>query len=95
MVVLEGQGHLQLTEEEHRQVLAMSVSTAERFLRTQSKLRMHGLSTTTPGRLCKAQIPVCMFSPWEEDRPGFVEMERARPLWGPSRWPFFVYAHTD
>lgn len=70
MAVLERQGHLQLTEEEHRQLLAMSLSTAERFLGTQRKPRFHGLSTTTPAPRCKAQLPVRMFSPWEEDRPG-------------------------
>jgi site-specific recombinase XerD len=75
VALLEGQGRLQLTEEERRQLLAMSVSTAERFLRTQRKPRLHGLSTTTPGPWCKAQIPVRMFSPWEENRPGFVEID--------------------
>ena len=75
VALLEGQGRLQLTKEEHCQLLAMSVSTAERFLRTQRKPRLHGLSTTTPGPLCKAQIPVRTFSQWEEDRPGFVEMD--------------------
>jgi hypothetical protein len=75
VVLLEGQGRLQLTEEEHRQLLAMSLSTAERFLRTQRKPHLHGLSTTTPGPLCKSQIPVRTFSQWEEDRPGFVEMD--------------------
>jgi site-specific recombinase XerD len=75
VTLLEQHGHLQLTEEEHRQVLAMSVSTAERFLRTQRKPRLHGLSTTTPGPWCKSQIPVRTFSEWEEDRPGFVEMD--------------------
>ena len=73
--MLERQGHLQLTEEERRQLLAMSLSTAERFLRTQRKPRLHGLSTTTPGPWCKAQIPVRIFSQWEENRPGFVEID--------------------
>src|SRR5579875_694260 len=75
VTLLEQHGHLQLTEEEHRQVLAMSVSTAERFLRTQPKPHVHSLSTTTPGPWCKSQIPVRIFSEWEEDRPGFVEMD--------------------
>jgi len=95
VALLEQHGHLMLTEEERRQLLAMSVSTAERLLRTQRKSRLHGLSTTTPGPWRKAQIPVRTFSPWEEDRPGFVEMERARTLWGPSRWEFFVYLDAD
>jgi site-specific recombinase XerC len=75
VALLEGQGHLMLTEEERRQLFAMSVSTAERLLRTQRKPCVHGLSTTTPGPLCKTQIPVSAFSKWEEDRPGFVEMD--------------------
>ena len=75
VALLERQGRLQLTEEERRQLLAMSVSTAERFLRTQRKPCLHGLSTTTPGLLCKSQIPVRLFSSWEDDRPGFVEMD--------------------
>jgi hypothetical protein len=75
VALLEQHGHLQLTEEERRQLLTMSVSTAERFLRMQRKPRVHGLSTTTPGPCCKSQIPVRTFSPWKEDRPGFVEMD--------------------
>ena len=75
VALLEGHGHLQLTEEERLQLLAMSVSTAERLLRMQHKPRLHGLSATVPGPWRKAQIPVRTFSPWEEDRPGFVEMD--------------------
>ena len=75
VALLEQHGHLRLTEEERRQLLAMSLSTAERFLRTQRKPRLHGLSTTTPGPWSKAQIPVRTFSQWEEDRPGFVEID--------------------
>src|SRR5947209_6899523 len=75
VALLEQHGHLQLTEEEGRLVLAMSLSTAERFLRTQRKPHAHGLSTTSPGPWCKSQIPVCTYSEWEEDRPGFVEMD--------------------
>ena len=75
VTLLEQHGHVCLTEEERRQLLAMSVSTAERFLRTQRKPRLHGLSTTTPSSSGKSQIPVRTFSQWEEDRPGFVEMD--------------------
>src|SRR5258708_29473811 len=75
VALLEQQGYLQLTEEEHRQLLAMSLSTAERLLRTQRKPRLHGLSTTTPGPWHKSQIPVRVFSQWEEDHPGFVEID--------------------
>jgi site-specific recombinase XerD len=75
VAMLEQHGHLMLTEEERRQLLAMSLSTAERLLRTQRKPRLHGLSATAPGPWRKAQIPVRTFSQWEEHRPGFVEMD--------------------
>lgn len=67
---LEQHGHVCLTAEERRQLLAISVSTAERFLRTQRKPRLHGLSTTTPGSSGKAQIPMRMFTQWDENRAG-------------------------
>lgn len=72
---LERRQHLRLTEEERGQVQTMSVATAERFLRTQSKPRVSGFSPTTPGELHKSQIPVRTFAPWEDARPGFVEMD--------------------
>src|SRR6266699_3004008 len=72
---LEQHGHVCLTEEERRQLLAMSVSTAERFLRTQRKPCLHGLSATTPSSSGKSQTPMRTFSEWDEDRPGFVEMD--------------------
>jgi hypothetical protein len=75
VTLLERLGREHLAEEDRRQLLAMSVSTAERLLRAQRKPRLHGLSNTTPGQPCKALIPVRMFSQWEEDRPGFVEMD--------------------
>jgi hypothetical protein len=61
MALLEQHGHLMLTEEERRQLLTMSLSTAERLLRTQRKPRLHGLSATAPGPWRKAQIPVRTF----------------------------------
>src|SRR5260370_31694404 len=75
VTLLEHCGHLQLTAHTRQQLLTMSVSTAERFLRTQRKPGLHGLSTTTPGLLRKAQIPVRLFAPWEQDQPGFVEID--------------------
>jgi site-specific recombinase XerC len=73
--LLERCGHLRLTEEHRRQVLAMSVSTAERLLRSQEKPVLHGFSLTTPDPLRKEQLSIRTFSPWQEDQPGFVEMD--------------------
>jgi site-specific recombinase XerD len=73
--VLERDGHLRLGEEQRRQLLAMSVRTAERLLSTQRRPTPHGLSTTKPGTLLKHQIPIRTFSQWDDHRPGFLEAD--------------------
>ena len=78
---LERHEHLHLSEECRSQLLSMSAATADRLLRSQRKLVKRGLSTTRSGTLLKQQIPVRTFAEWEETRPGFLEAERARPLW--------------
>jgi hypothetical protein len=60
--VLERDGHLQIGEEQRRQLLAMSVRTAERLLSTQRRPTPHGFSTTKPGTLLKHQIPIRTFA---------------------------------
>jgi hypothetical protein len=73
--LLERDGHLQLDEEHCRQLLAMSVRTAERLLSTQRRPTPHGISTTKPGTLLKHQIPIRTFAQWDDDRPGFLEAD--------------------
>ncbi len=57
-------------------LLAMSPATIDRCLK---KVRFtsprHGLSTTKPGALLKQAIPIRTFTPWEEERPGFLEID--------------------
>jgi hypothetical protein len=60
--VLERDGHLQLDEEHRRQLLTMSIRTAERLLSTQRRPSPHGISTTKPGTLLKHQIPIRAFA---------------------------------
>lgn len=43
--------------------------------RTGQMGSLQTLSTTIPGPCCKAQIQVLTFFQWEENRPGFVEMD--------------------
>ncbi|HEU5376897.1 MAG TPA: transposase family protein, partial [Ktedonobacteraceae bacterium] len=75
VAMLEKRGHLQLSETERRQLLAMSVSTVERYLRTQRKPSLQSLSATVAGSLRKDQILVRIFTSWDEQHPGFVEMD--------------------
>jgi len=78
---LERHEHLHLTEECRKQLLSMSAATADRLLASQRKLDRPSLSTTRAGTLLKQQIPIRTFQEWNEARPGFLEAERARPLW--------------
>ena len=73
---LEAEGVLRLEPVERGLLIAMKAATIDRRLQPfRSQLRPHGLSTTKPGTLLKQQIPVRTFTPWEEERPGFVEID--------------------
>ena len=69
-------GHLKLKHEIRKQLLCMSIATIDRCLRpARFKKLGRGLSTTKPGALLKNQIPVRIYTPWEEEKPGFMEID--------------------
>ena len=73
---LERCNELNLPPEIKILLMRMSRSTIDRCLK---KARFthprHGLSTTKPGSLLKKAIPVRTFTPWEDERPGFLEID--------------------
>lgn len=74
--VLERCGELQLPAETKRLLLQMSSATLDRCLGpVRFEHPSHGLSTTKPGSLLKKAIPVRTFTPWDEDKPGFLEID--------------------
>jgi len=73
--VLERCGELQLSEQTKALLLQMSRSTIDRCLGPARFEHPHGLSTTKPGSLLKKAIPVRTFTPWDEDKPGFLEID--------------------
>lgn len=73
--VLERCGELQLTEQTKALLLQISRSTIDRCLGPARFAHPHGLSTTKPGSLLKKAIPVRIYTPWDEDRPGFLEID--------------------
>lgn len=74
--VLERHGHLVVTGEVRRQLLALSPATADRLLRSfRQRDGMRGISTTKPGALLKRQIPIRTFAEWDDARPGFLEAD--------------------
>ncbi len=87
---LERHGHLLLTPEVRRQVLALSPATADRLLRPLRQ-RVRGLSTTKPGRLLKHQVAVRTFAEWTDARPGFLEADLVAHCGG---WTEGAFLHT-
>ena len=73
---LEECGEISLTQEVKAQLLSMSRSTIDRRLQpARIKEKKRGLSTTKPGALLKRQIPVRIYTPWDEQQPGFLEID--------------------
>ncbi len=92
--VLERCGELQLPAETKRLLLQMSSATIDRCLRpARFEHPSHGLSTTKPGSLLKKAIPVRTFTPWDEDHPGFLEIDLVAHC-GESMEGQFLYTLT-
>ncbi|TLM99174.1 DDE-type integrase/transposase/recombinase [bacterium] len=73
---LESCNELSLPEETKRLLLSMSRSTIDRCLkRARLITAQHGISTTKPGSLLKQAIPIRTFTPWNEEQPGFLEID--------------------
>jgi len=73
---LEACGELVLSEEHKAALLRMSPATMDRCLKEcRYRTKKHGLSTTKPGSLLKSQIQVRIFTPWDEEHVGFMEVD--------------------
>lgn len=69
-------GEIKVTKEEKRLLLQISSATVDRLLKAdRKKFQIKGRSGTKPGPLLKHQIPVRIFTPWDEQTPGFVEID--------------------
>jgi hypothetical protein len=67
---------LDLSTETQALLFAMSPATIDRCLKkARFTTPQHGISTTKPGTLLKAAIPIRTFTPWEEEHPGFLEID--------------------
>ena len=74
--ILRRHGDSTMTAEIEARLCQMSPSTIDRLLRfwRQSRGR-RPLTTTKPGSLLKSSIPIRTFTDWQEDRPGFLEVD--------------------
>ena len=58
------------------QLCRISPSTIDRLLRPYRRLGgRRGLTTTSPGNLLKNSIPIRTFADWQENKPGFLEID--------------------
>ncbi len=75
IVVLERHQELILEEHIKAKLLTISRASIDRCLKSARFEHRKGLSTTKPGTLLKNAIPVRIFTPWEDERPGFFEVD--------------------
>jgi len=73
--VLERCQEIEMSEDTKRLLLRISSSSIDRCLRSIRIKSPHGLSTTKPGSWLKNLIPVHTFTEWDEERPGFMEID--------------------
>lgn len=73
---LEQHNELRCERETRAKLLQISAATIDRLLRPERrKYELRSRSRTRPGTLLKHQIPIRTFSDWDEQRPGFAEID--------------------
>lgn len=73
--VLERCQEIELSKGTKELLLKISSASIDRCLRSVRLQSPHGLSTTKPGSLLKNLIPIHTFTAWDEERPGFMEID--------------------
>jgi hypothetical protein len=69
-------GEIGMDAELEAKLCCMSSSTIDRLLQESKKTGgRKGISTTRAGNLLKHAIPIRTFADWEEDKPGFMEID--------------------
>lgn len=80
---------LRISQQTRDLLVGMSAATIDRRLApVRARLALKGRSGTKPGSLLKTQIPVRTWSQWDEDQPGFVEVDLVGHEGGNSRGEF-------
>lgn len=74
--VLEKHNEIKLDMDTREKLMNISAATIDRLLSNErKKFILKGISFTKPGTLLKSQIPIRTFTDWNEDKPGFVEID--------------------
>jgi len=73
---LERHGELKISDDVKIRLLKVSAATIDRALaQERRRLRIKGRQGTKPGSILKRQIPIRTFADWNENRPGFCEVD--------------------
>lgn len=73
---MERHGELTLPADTRALLLSLSPTTADRLLAAARRAALpRGRATTKPGSLLKQHIPIRTFADWQDDRPGFLEID--------------------
>ncbi len=74
--VLRGHGDMTMTAEIEAELGRVSPSTIDRLLHPWRRFGgRHPFTNTKQGSLLKSSIPIRTFTDWEEDHPGFLEVD--------------------
>jgi hypothetical protein len=73
---LRNHDELRVNAETQAQLCRMSPATIDRLLKSYRKVGgRRGFTTTRPANLLKNMIPIRTVTDWQENRPGFVEID--------------------
>src|SRR5215475_8531051 len=76
VVVLERHNELRCDRQTKAKLLRVSAATIDRLLRPERrKYELRGKARTKPGTLLKHQIPIRTLAEWDEQQPGFGEID--------------------
>jgi hypothetical protein len=86
---LRAVGELRIGQDTRDVLVGMSAATIDRRLAgARQRLQLKGRAGTKPGSLLKTQIPVRTWSQWDENTPGFVEIDLVGHEGGNSKGEF-------
>ncbi len=88
VAVLERHKEMKLEAGVKELLLGMSCATIDRCLQKEHFEKKRGISTTKPGTLLKKAIAVRTFMDWNENRPGFVEVDLVAHCGGSAEGQF-------
>jgi hypothetical protein len=74
--VLRQKGELKIDAQVEAQLTKLSPATIDRLLEPARRIGVRKpISTTRPGSLLKSSIPIRTFADWQENQPGFLEID--------------------